>query len=136
MIKRILLTIALVCLLMTVQVQAAGITLWGVTDQVIDADESASTAGRLGYYFGDDKGGLEIFGGATWHPESKGPQVLSIGVIEHLPDLIDPNNPLPLIPNILLAFINEDVEARPYVGLEGTFNFVEEDVGYYGGILH
>jgi len=134
MIKRTLLLIALVCL-MTASVQAAGLTLWSVADQIVDVDESASISGRLGYYFGSSEGGLEIFTGSTWHPESKAPQVLSIGIIEHLPDLIDPNNPLPWLPDLLLAFINEDVEARPYAGLEGTFNFIEEDVGYYGGVV-
>jgi len=132
--KKILIVIALICL-MTVQVQAAGLTLWSVAEKIVEVDESASIAGRLGYYFGSDNGGLEIFAGSTWHPESKSPQVLSIGVIEHLPDLIDPNNPLPWIPNILLTFINEDVEVRPYAGLEGTFNFIEENVGYYGGVV-
>ena len=132
--KLMLLMVALICL-MTVQVQAAGLTLWSVADKIVDVDESASISGRLGYYFGSDNGGLEIFGGSTWHPESKAPQVLSIGVIEHLPDLIDSSNPLPWIPDILLAFVNEDVVARPYAGIEGTFNFIEENVGYYGGVV-
>ena len=132
--KLLLILIALVCL-MTVQVQAAGFTLWSVADQIVDVDEGESIAGRFGYYFGSDEGGLEIAVGSTWHFADKKPQVMSLIVIEHFPDLIDANNPWPVIPGVLTSFINEDVVAHPYAGLEGTFNFVEEDVGFYGGIL-
>lgn len=134
MIKRILLTVVLSCLI-TAPTYAAGITLWSVVDRVTNVEKSESISGRLGYYFGSENGGLEAFIGSTWHPKDKSPQVMSLGVIEHLPDLIDPNNPLPFIPDILLAFANQNIKACPYAGLESTFNFIDEDAGYYGGLL-
>ena len=94
MIKRLLISILLVCLL-PLLVQGAGITLWSMADQVVDIDESVSVAGRLGYYFGGSDGGLEIAVGSTWHLKDKYPQVMSLLVIERLPDLIDPDNSLP-----------------------------------------
>jgi len=134
--KLLLITIALCCLIITPTVtQAAGLTLWSVADQVIDVDEGESIAGRLGYYFGSNEGGLELAVGSTWYLKDDKPQVMSFLVIEHFPDLIDPDNTMPWIPDFFLVFINEDVEARPYAALEGTFNFIEEDMGYYGGVV-
>ncbi len=130
-----LITLIIITLCLTSAVQAAGLTIWTLTNQIASVDESNSIAGRVGYYFGSDNGGLEIFIGSTWHPRSGVPQVVSGGLVEHLPDLIDPDNPTPWISDVLLAFIDEKAVARPYIGIEGTFNFLEKDVGYYGGMV-
>ena len=132
---RTLILAMLCCLILTPFVSGAGITFWSVTDQLIDIDESASVAGRIGYYTGGAEGGVEFFVGSTWHPDTRSPQVMSFGILEHLPDLIDPQNPLPFIPKVLLTLINEEVELRPYAGLEATFNFIDEDAGFYGPMV-
>jgi hypothetical protein len=117
---------------LTASVQASGLTLWSLTDQVTGIDERNSISGRLGYSFATENGGLEGFIGSTWYQDEKYPQVMSLGIIEHLPDLVDPNNPLPWIPDVLVSLLNEDVHIGPYIGLMGTFQFIEEDAGMYG----
>ena len=81
MIKRILITIALVCL-MTMPVQAAGFTIWGLTEQ---ANLETTVTGRIGYMLGvGDNGGLEPFIGSVWRVNDSEPQVIVVGAIQHL----------------------------------------------------
>ncbi len=129
--KKLIATL-IIALCLCGSVQAAGLTLWTLTDQLTSIDEDNSISGRVGYSFASDNGGLEIYVGSTWYKTDATPQVMSLGIVEHLPDLIDPNNPLPWIPGLLTAIVNEEVVMAPYVGIQGTFQFVDEDAGLFG----
>jgi len=136
MIKRFLLVIAMCCIIVMPSVtRAAGFTLWSVTDQIVEVDNSKLVAGRIGYDFSIENEGLEIFVGSSWNLRYDKPQTMSLGIINHLPDLIDPNNPLPFIPGFLLTFVNQDIEVCPYLGLEGSFNFIDRDSGFYALLI-
>jgi hypothetical protein len=50
-------------------------------------------------------------------------------------DILDPNNPLPWIPGLLLALIPEEMVVQPYFGAEAGFNLFEDDAGFYSGIV-
>ena len=65
----------------------------------------------------------------------KPPQVMSLGALVHMRDLLDANNPLPWIPDLLLTIIPEEMVAQPYFGGQGTWNFVDTDSGFYGFIV-
>jgi len=112
-------------------VHGKGLTVWTLTDQVADVDSRNVVTGRIGYMLDDSH--LEPFIGSTWNPGGHAPQVMSIGLIRHASDLIDPDNPLPWIPEIALVLITEDVVATPYIAAQATFNFIDEDSGFYGG---
>jgi len=93
---------------------------------------------RVGYMLGiDSKGsGLEPFIGSVWRPKTDDiPQVLVLGAVQHLPDLVDPNGPIPYIPDVLTKLLNEDVVIRPYIGAQCTVNFIDRDTGFIGGIF-
>lgn len=82
MIKRLLITIALIAL-MAIQVQGAGFIITGLTEQAIpggsDRNDSAVTL-RLGYFLGvdDEGGGLEPFIGTCFYPSDDYPQVIAL----------------------------------------------------------
>jgi len=134
--KSLLLTLFLgLTLLLGAKAEAAGLTLWSVTDQIVEVDNSKLVAGRIGYDFSIENEGLEIFVGSSWNLRYDKPQTMSLGIINHLPDLIDPNNPLPFIPGFLLTFVNQDIEVCPYLGLEGSFNFIDRDSGFYALLI-
>lgn len=111
--------------------QGAGWTLWTGTDQLTNVNDKNAIFVRGGYSFASDNGGLEVWLSSTWYKSEANPQAMSFGVVEHLPDLIDPNG-LPWIKDLLLAFVNEDMVMAPYVGIQGTFQFVDENAGMFG----
>jgi hypothetical protein len=122
-------------LLLCGSVQAAGLTFWGLTEQVSSVEDDNSITARVGYDLSvGDRGGLEPFIGTVLYPRLEAPSVMVIGAIQHLPDLIDPNNPIPFLPEIFLTVINEEVQIRPYIGVQCTVNLVDHDSGFIGGL--
>lgn len=63
------------------------------------------------------------------------PQVFCLGLLRHTNDLIDPNSPVPWIPDILLTILPEDLVAVPYAGAQVTVGLFDTDAGFYGGIV-
>jgi len=133
---KVLLIAALLISLMSGTVRADGITIWGLTEQ--DFNSQNAITGRAGYQYDF----IEGFVGSTWRPryevdtgEMKPPQVISLGTIVHMRDLIDPNNPLPWVPEILLGILPEKMVMQPYFGGQDTWNFGDEDAGFYGAII-
>uniref|UniRef100_A0A6M3KM06 Uncharacterized protein n=1 Tax=viral metagenome TaxID=1070528 RepID=A0A6M3KM06_9ZZZZ len=127
---------ALLALSVGGMVQANGMTIWGLTEQ--DLNSQVAITGRVGYQYDF----IEGFVGSTWRPqyevgtnELKPPQVLSFGAVIHMRDLVDPNNPLPWIPDLLLSILPESMVAQPYFGGQGTWNLFDEDCGFYGAII-
>jgi len=132
--KRAILTIIL-ALCLTGSVQAAGLTIWGLTEQVSSVNGDNSLTARIGYDLSlTDKGGLELFAGSIWRPKDSEPQVLVFGAIQHMPDLIDPNSSIPYLPELFLTVISETVQIRPYIGGQFSINLIDEDAGTYGAI--
>ena len=134
--KRVILSIIL-ALCLCASVQAAGLTIWGLTEQISSVDGDNSLSARIGYDLSlTDKGGLELFAGSIWRPRETQdfPQVVVLGAIQHLPDLIDPNSSIPWLPELFLTVISEDVQIRPYIGGQFSVNLVDEDSGTYGAI--
>jgi len=130
MIKRILITIALFCLMVT-SVQAAGLTVWGLTDGA-----SQEYNGRVGYMLGSEaRGGLEPFVGTSIFPNDPTPSTLKLGAVQHLPDILDPNSPIPFIPGAFKMLFSGKITARPYFGGEATITFIDEDAGSYAALL-
>ncbi|MCG7853888.1 MAG: hypothetical protein MIO92_15310 [Methanosarcinaceae archaeon] len=130
-----LLTILLMALLMGSAVQAAGLTFWGITEQISSVNEDNSLTARIGYDMSlTDKGGLEIFTGSIWRPREGEPQVLVFGAVQHMPDLIDPNSSIPYLPELFLTVISEKVQIRPYIGGQFSINLIDENAGTYGVI--
>jgi len=114
-----------------------GFTIWGLTEQDISGSQNAMSV-RIGYQYES----IEAFLGSTWRPnydtdtgEIEPPQVFSLGTVIHWKDLIDPDNPLPFIPDLLLKLIPENMVAQPYFGGQATFNLFEHDAGFYGAII-
>ena len=134
--KRAILTIiAVLCLTASVQAEI-GVTLWGLTEQ--DFGGANAITGRIGYQLGN----IEAFVGSTWAPkykegtrEMEPPQVFSVGALYHYVDLLDVNSPMPWIPDVLLMVIPEDVVIQPYFGVQGTYNIVDTDAGFFGEIV-
>ena len=127
-------TIIVVALLCT-SAQAAGFTVWGLTEQLTTVEADNSIAVRVGYDLSvGNRGGLEPFIGTVLYPRLEAPSVIVIGAIQHLPDLIDPNFPIPYLPDILLNVINEEVEIRPFIGIQATANILDHDSGFIGGL--
>ena len=132
--KRAILTIIL-ALCLTASAQAAGLTVWGLTEQVSSVNGDNSLTARIGYDLSlTDKGGLELFAGSIWRPREGEPQVLVFGAIQHMPDLIDPTSSIPYLPELFLTVISEKVQIRPYIGGQFSINLIDEDAGTYGAI--
>jgi hypothetical protein len=122
----------IVLLLCSVTMAEDGISIWGLTTQDADALKV-----RVGY----EKDNIEGFIGSQWWPgvdvvtgEVKPPQVITLGALYHFSDLLDPNNPLPFIPDILMAFMPPGTVAEPYVGGQATFNLFDKDAGLYAAL--
>jgi hypothetical protein len=129
------LTVLLVSLLLCSAVQAAGLTVWGITEQMTSVNEDNSLTARIGYDMSlTDQGGLEIFAGSIWRPRDREPQVVVFGAIQHMPDLIDPNSSIPYLPELFLTVISEKVQIRPYIGGQFSVNLIDEDAGTYGAL--
>jgi len=142
MIKRMLIAIALVCL-MAIPVQAAGPTVSIMTEQIANVDKGNSLTVELGYFLGIDSG-LEPYIGTQWWPQwdevgdIEPPSVVVLGVRNHFKDVLDPNSIIPYLPDLLLIILNEDIEIKPYVGFQFTANFIDKNAGFMGlssGIL-
>lgn len=136
MVKRTLLVVAVVVLLSCPAIKADGLALWGLTHQDVKSAQT-SMSGRIGYQVND----IEAFIGYTLWPDREGengeegpPDVFSLGSVYHLPDLVDPNNPLPWIPELLLLLIPEGFLAQPYTGGQATWNVGNAAGGFYGWI--
>ena len=134
--KVILIVAGLLALCMGTAAQANGVTLWGLTEH--DWNSENAITGRVGYQYDF----IEGFIGSTWRPnynvetgEIKPPQVFSLGALVHMRDLLDPNNPLPWIPPVLLTFLPESMVAQPYFGGQGSWTPANEDAGFYGAIV-
>ena len=70
--KKLLLLMALMCLLVVPTAKAAGLTIWGITEQVSSVNEDNAITGRIGYDLSlGDKGGLEPFIGSIWRPRRR-----------------------------------------------------------------
>ena len=131
--KWLISTIIVVALLCT-SVQGAGITIWGLTEQLTTVEDDNSLSARVGYMLGIEESGLEPFIGSVWRPRDDYPQVITVGAVQHLPDLVDPNNPIPYIPAIFLKILNEDTTIRPYIGAQCSINLIDKDAGFIGVI--
>ena len=137
MLKKVILTIAMILLFVGPSyADDDGFTIWQLTEKRIDAD--SALLARIGYQMDS----IEPFIGTAWIPKQSGetgnidpPQMVTLGTMIHLPDLIDPNNPLPIIPQALLVFIPKDWIATPYIGWQGTWNFADDDAGYQTGMV-
>ena len=130
-----LLVLLIVVLGFITTTQGAGLTVWGITEQVSSVNEDNAITGRIGYDLGlSDKGGLELFAGSIWRPREGTPQVIVLGAIQHMPDLIDPNSSIPYLPELFLTVISETVQIRPYIGGQFSVNLIDEDAGTYGAI--
>lgn len=133
--KKGILLMAVVILGLCVTVRARGPTISFWTEQVAGVDEGNSLGFELGYYLGSDSGGLEPYIGTDWWPrwddegDMKPPGVFVLGFRYHFADIIDPNSTIPLIPDVFLAILNEDIEMRPYVGPRFSANFIDKDAG-------
>jgi len=132
--KKVLLAI-LIMLALCGAVRANGLTVWGLTEDTVAADNTSVT-GRVGYQYDF----IEAFLGSTWRPEydAEGqlspPQVFSLGALVYTQDLIDPNSSIPWLPPFLLTFLNEDMVAQPYFGYQGTVS-LDNDAGFTGAIV-
>lgn len=131
--RTILITI-ITLLLICSTVQAAGWTVWGLTEQLTTVENDNTLTGRVGYMLGqEDTGGLELFTGSIWRPRlDDAPQVITFGAVQHMPDLLDPNESIiPYIPQIMKTIISDDISARSYFGGEFSANVVDKDAGQY-----
>ena len=108
---------------------ADGITLWGSAEQEIDSQ--AAVTGRIGYKVGN----IEPFVGSKWYPRDEYPQVLTLGGVMYGPDLADPNSSVPAIPEVLLFYLSDEAVVTPYIGIQASWGFVDNDAGFYGGIM-
>uniref|UniRef100_A0A6M3JET2 Outer membrane protein beta-barrel domain-containing protein n=2 Tax=viral metagenome TaxID=1070528 RepID=A0A6M3JET2_9ZZZZ len=132
--KKVLLAIVVMLALCGV-VKADGFTVWGLTENKVGLEDNGIT-GRVGYQYDF----IEAILGSTWRPDydAEGdispPQVFSLGVIAHMADVIDANNPIPWVPEFLLTFINDEMVAQPYFGFQGSFN-IDSDAGFTGAIV-
>ena len=108
---------------------ADGVSIWALSED--GSQKDASVTGRIGY----EVDSIEPFIGFTARPETDFPQLWSLGVIYHLPDLVEEDSPIPWLPEILLTFVNGDVIARPYIGGQASWNVMEEDAGFSGALM-
>jgi len=128
--KRAILSILMV-MLMTASVQAAGLTFWGLTEGA-----TREYNARVGYMLGNEvRGGLELFAGTSVFPNDSTPSTLKLGAVQHLADILDPNNSIPFIPGAFKVLFSGDITARPYFGAEATITFINEDAGSYAVLL-
>jgi len=126
--KKLLLILGIIILTCSM-VQAAGLTVAVMTEQVTSVNSDNALTARLGYYLGNENGGLEPFIGCVWFPREDTPQVITLGAIQRLSDVLDPESQIPLLPGMLLKVITEDAVMRPYFGGQCTINLIDKDAG-------
>lgn len=136
MVKRLLLMVLVVVCCCGLARAENGLTIWGLTSSDAAGNDAAMSA-RVGYQYEF----VEAFAGSTWHPnfdpdtgDISPPQVFSLGALAHMADLVDPNNPLPWIPPLLLTVLPEKMVLEPYFGYQGTIN-IDQDAGFTGAIV-
>jgi hypothetical protein len=129
--KLLILTMILLCSSIA---QAGEVTVTVLGNESIDWTQ-ASILGRVGYLHQDT---LEVYGGAVWWPnfkvdedEEEPDYAFCTGVLYHWMDVLDPNNPIPFIPETLLKIIPEQMVARPYIGGQVLF----KNDGAIGGVV-
>jgi hypothetical protein len=133
------------CLCLVAQAKDRDLTFWGLTER--NVDNESSYIGRIGYELDDfllkePNNIIEPFIGTQWEPTQNTeagvlnpPDTLLVGCLYHIGNLLDPNNPLPWISDTLLIVLSEDDKATPYIGGQGSWNFVDDDGAFYGGIV-
>lgn len=134
--KLILLTMLLMC----GTAIAIGPTVSVDTQQVASIDYGNSITVELGYFLGIDNygPGLEPFVGVEWYPqwddegELQPPSVALAGARYFFSDVLDANSPIPLLPNLLLPILNEEILIRPFVEARFSMNFIDKDAGLMG----
>lgn len=136
--KKGIAVLIVLCLGVVVQAKDFDVTIWGGIETG-NSDATAAMSGRLGIE--SKESNLEGFIGITGWPKwdaiegrlmSEPPVVLEIGGIYHFDDIIDPNSPVPWIPEILAGYLNPELEARPYVGVLST---IGRDGSAYGTLV-
>jgi len=134
MIKRALITIAIICMMIVPAVKAIGPTVSFMTEQVTSVNKDNSLGVEVGYFFGVDSG-LEPYIGMDWWPrwdkdgDMAPPSVIVLGVRNHFKDILDPNSAIPFLPDLFLTVINEDVEIKPFVGVRFSANIIDKNAG-------
>lgn len=135
MIKRLftiaLLIIANICTI----ARPADLTVSMMTEQAMSVDSDNAITARIGYYLGNENGGLEPFIGCVWFPKEETPQVITIGVIQYLGDVLEDDSIVPILPELLLAVITEDAVINPYFGALCTINLLDQDAGLIEAIF-
>lgn len=132
-IKKWILAITLVlCLPMIAH--AAGLTVSVLTEQAMSVNSDNALTARVGYYLGSENGGLEPFIGCVWFPREDTPQVITLGAIQHMADMLDLDSTIPVLPKLLLSIITEQAVMRPYFGAQCTINLIDRDVGFIEAI--
>ena len=134
--KKLILTILMV-LCLCGAVQAAGLTVSVMTEQIANVDKGNSLGVEVGYFLGIDPAGpgLEPYVGCDWWPrwneegEMDPPSVAVLGCRQWFSDIVDPNSAIPFIPEIFLSILNEDVQIKPYVGFRFSANIIDKDAG-------
>ncbi len=123
--KTIVTLIVLMCI-GTVQADDLDITVWAGMETG-NSSAAAAMSARLGIE--SKESNLEGFIGVTGWPQwdaiegklrSEPPVVLEVGGLYHFDDIIDVNNPMPILPDILTTYLNPELDARPYVGIKST----------------
>jgi len=124
-----LISILIALVVLSSMCMADGVTIWGSAEQEIDSQ--AAVTGRIGYKVGN----IEPFVGSKWYPRDEYPQVLTLGGVMYGPDLADPNSSVPAIPEVLLFYLSDEAVVTPYIGIQASWGFVDDDAGFYGGIM-
>lgn len=138
--KKLILFLILLLMIVPTTAKAGdddGFKFWGLSEQSFDSE--SALIGRLGYQIGS----VEPFIGTSWVPkqntetgEIDPPNLITLGGLVHLPDLIDPNAPLFGLQEVLLEFIPKNFESKPYFGWQGSWAIVDDDAGgFHGGVL-
>ena len=128
--------IIIMVLILCASVQAAGVTVSVMTEQIANVDKGNSLGVEVGYFLGVDPAGagLEPYIGCDWWPrwedgEMAPPSVIVLGVRQWFSDIVDPNSAIPFIPKLFLTILNEDIQIKPYVGFRFSANIIDKDSG-------
>jgi len=124
------------CLSLVAQAKDLDFTVWGGIETG-NSDATAAMSGRLGLQSDNLEGFLGVTGWPQWDAlnsklRSEPPIVFEVGGLYHFEDIVDVNSPVPWLPEILVGFLNPEVEARPYTGIVTT---VANKGSYYGTIV-
>lgn len=136
MLKRLFTITLLIIASIGTVARPADLTVSMMTEQVMSVDSDNAITARIGYYLGDENGGLEPFIGCVWFPkEEETPQVITIGAIQHLGDVFEDDSIVPILPELLMTIITEDAVISPYFGALCTINLLDRDAGLIEAIF-